>query len=260
MSNARCACPATPQSLLRQDESVAGSADQVVGRHPAVAKDDFRMIAGVSEFGDRMGHRSDVPDDLHAGSSLGHHEHGGVLVGPVFRVRLGKHENHIRHRGIGDEPFVAIDHPLVTVAFGRRADHGGIGPRIEWLSKGEGARDLPAKVGPQPPLLLGISGPVGQQLHVPAVGRLDSEDRHGVHAASDDFGHQRQLELTEATSAQLRVQERSPQPALLDLFLKVGFDDSPLVGWQLSQNGFEGDQFTVDERPHPLQLLFEFWF
>ena len=77
--------PTASQALLRQDEPITWGTDQVIGRHPTVAKDDLCMVAVLAELGDRMGHRADVPHDLHPGGSLGHHRRRKRACGGGFR-------------------------------------------------------------------------------------------------------------------------------------------------------------------------------
>ena len=223
------------EPLLGEHEALAGLADEVVGRHPAVLEDDLGVVAEPAVLRVGVGHRPDVAHDLHAGRAGGHDEHRGVAVRPALGVGLGEHQHDVGDRRVGDEPLVAVDHPLVAVEHRGRADHGRVGAGEERLGQREGARDLAPQVRPEPPLLLRVGGAVGEQLHVPAVGRLHAEDRHRHHAATDDLGHQRQLQLAEARAAELRVEERAPQALRLHPVLQVALDHRPLVGGQLAR-------------------------
>ena len=248
------------EPLLREHESLARLTDQMVGGHTAVAEHDLGVVAGAPELDVGVRHRSDVTHDLHARRPARHDEHRRVTVRPALGIRLGEHQHDVGHRRVGDEPLVALDHPLVTVLRRGGADDGRVGAGEERLGERERAGDLAAEVGPQPAFLLGVGRTVGQQLHVPAVGGLHAEDRHRHHAAADDLRHQRQLELPEPGAAELRVEERAPHPLRLHLVLQVALDDLPLVRGQLVEDRLEGDQLAVDERPHPDELLLELRF
>ena len=69
----------------------------------------------------------------------------------------------------------------------------------------------------------------------------------------------RQLQLAEARSTELRVEERTPQALLFHEALQVGLDHRPLFAGQLAHHRLERDELGVDERSHPLQLRFELW-
>ncbi len=150
---------------------------------------------------------------------------------------------------------MTVDHPLIAVLVRGGADYGRVGTRQKWLGERERARDLAAQVRPEPPLLLGLGSAVGQQFHVAAVRGLHTEDPHRHHASTDDLRHQRQLELPESGAAELRIEERTPEPTLLDLLLEVGLHDAPFVARQLVVDRFERDEPGVDELAHPRELF-----
>ena len=218
------------EPLLGEHEAVAGLTDQVVGRHAAVAEHGSRRGCPRRPYSTSgcaivpMSRTISMP-----GVPVGHDEHRRVAVRPTLGIGLGEHQHDVGHRGVGDEPLVAVDHPLVAVLRRGRADDGRVGAGEERLGEGERAGDLAAEVGPQPALLLRLGCAVGQQLHVPAVGCLHAEDRHRHHAAADDLRHQRQLQLPEPGAAELRIEERAPQTLRLHPVLQVALDGLPLV-------------------------------
>ena len=246
-----------PESLLGQDEPLAGLADQVVGGHAAVVEHDLRVVARAPVLGVGVRHGVDVPHDLHARGTRRNDEHRGVPVGTSLGVGLGEHQHDVGHRGVGDEPLVAVDHPFLAVLGGGGADHRRVGAGEERLGQRKGAGDVAPEVGPEPPFLLRLGGTVRHQLHVPAVGRLHPENGHRHHATTDDLRHQRQVQLPEPFPTEIRVEEGAPEAAFFDLVLEMALDDLPLLGGQLVEEGLEGDDLAVDERPHPGQILFE---
>ncbi len=245
------------ETLLREQEPLAGLPDQVIGGHPAVGEHDLGVVADASVLDLGMRHRADVAHDLHPGCARGHDEHRRVAVRPALGVRLGEDEDDVGDRRVGDEPLVAVDDPLVAVPGRRRADHSRVGAGEERLGERERARDLAPEVGPEPALLLRVGRAVREQLHVPAVGSLHAEDRHRHHAAPDDLRHQGELQLAEPVPAELRIEERTPQSPGLHLRLEVALDRLPLLGGELVEDRFERYELAVDERPHPGELLFE---
>ena len=198
------------------------------------------VIADPSVLHVGVRHRGDVAHDVEAGSVGGDDEDRRVTVRAAFGVGLGEDQHDVGDRRVGDEPLVPVDHPLVAILVGGRADHGRVGTGEERLRERERAGDLAAKIRPEPPLLLRLGGAVGQQLHVAAVGRLHTEDAHGEHAPADDLRHQGQLELPESRAAELRVEKCAPEPPLLDLSLEVGLHDPPFVAGSRSRSARAG--------------------
>ena len=215
------------------------------------------MVSRASVLDVGVRHRPDVAHDLHARRARWHDEHRRVVVRPAVGIGLGEHQHDVGNRGVGDEPLAAVDHPLVAILHGSGADHGRVGSGEERLGEREGAGDLTPEVGPEPPILLRVRRAVGQELHVPAVGCLHAEDRHRHHAATDDLRHQCELELAEPASTDRWVEKGSPQALRLHLVLQVALDELPLLGRQPVEYWLERDQLSVDERPHPRELLLE---
>ncbi|CAB5009461.1 unannotated protein [freshwater metagenome] len=251
---------AAAEALLGEHEPVARPADEMVGRQAAVAEHDLGVVARRAELHVGVRHRGDVASDVHARCPRGHDEDRRVAMRTVFGVGLGEDEDDVCHRAVRHEPLVSIEHPLVAVEGGGGRDARGVGTREEGFGQREGTRDLAPHVRPEPAVLLGIVRPVGEQLHVAAVGCLHAEDGHRKHRPTDLFRHQCQLHLPEAWPTEVLVEERAPQTLRLDLVLQVALDRAPLALRQLLHHWLEGDELFVDEGAHPVELLLELRF
>ena len=111
------------QADLSDDEGRAALAEQgVIGQaHISVAHVALRPGPDLAAAD------ADIAHDLNAGRVGGHQEDRGAAIG-VFGVRVCdriEHQN-LGIAGIGGEPFLAIDHPLIPVE--HRA--GGEGERV----------------------------------------------------------------------------------------------------------------------------------
>ncbi len=74
--------------------------------------------------------------------------------------------------GPGDEPFVAVDHPVVAFLLGTGADHAGIGAAAgRRLGHGEGGTHLALDNRLEPFVLLRRRADAREQVHVAVVGR-----------------------------------------------------------------------------------------
>ena len=104
--------PAAAKPGLRDSEGLPLAAEYMIGRHPDI------VVADVAVRGVRGGFPTDtdVADDLDARSLGGHDKQRHLLV----RARLGighrHHDVERREPGVGREPLLAVDHPVVSVA------------------------------------------------------------------------------------------------------------------------------------------------
>ena len=125
-------------------EAHAAGADQVILRHPHVVE-EHRIGADVR-------HR---PDALHldAGTIHRHDDHRDALV--LARLGLGAHRHPVVGGGVGAgvPDLLAVDHPLVTVQLGARAEGRQVGTGVG-LGIGDGELDLAAQDARQPRRLL----------------------------------------------------------------------------------------------------------
>src|SRR5262249_37663697 len=98
-------------------------------------------------------------------------EEGGEPASLVVRGARDEDEM-IGDAGAGDEPFVAVDHPVVAFLLRARADHAGIGAAAgRGLGHGEGGAHPPFDDGLEPFVLLCRCAHPREQVHVAVVGR-----------------------------------------------------------------------------------------
>ena len=88
------------------------------------------------------------------------------------------------------------------------------------LGQGEGGGQLAGQEGPQPPFLLLVVGPDGQQLAVPRVRRLIAEDLRRRRCAAQDLVQQGQLDLAQSLTTELLVEMAGPESPVLHLLLQ----------------------------------------
>src|SRR6266851_1633095 len=133
-----------------QEVAVAGAllADEVFHRHPASLED---QLAGV---GGAPAELAVLPPDTEAPRTVWHGD-GADLLPAVGPSGDGGDRDHLRQRrpGVGDEGLRAVDHPLVAVSAGDRAECPHIGaPRR--LGEAERSQHLPRGHRRQPRLAL----------------------------------------------------------------------------------------------------------
>ena len=96
-------------------------------------------------------------------------------------VRCARDQDEMRRLvRAGDEPFMAVDHPVVAVAPRRGAHHRGVGARARRrLGHDEGRAHHAIDDGLQPFALLRVGADFFEHLHVAVVGRGAVEGRPG---------------------------------------------------------------------------------
>jgi hypothetical protein len=92
---------------------------------------------------------------------------------------------------------------------------------------------------------------------VPARARISEFPERGERRRAQDLVHEAELDLAEALPAQLLVEVRGPQPALLDLLAQRLHGAHHLVPLELVDESLERLDLLADERPHPVQMLLE---
>ena len=196
------------------------------------------------------------------GVSAGHDEHRHPLV----RLRVGVGDHHDDEErgvaGVGREPFLALDHPLVTVPGGLAHELLGVGAPLR-LGHREGGHDVALEQRLEVARLL-LLGPVQREdLGVAGVGGGRAEHRRRPGRAAEDLVHQRQLELPVALAAQLGAEVAGPQALLLHL-LAQRREDRPrcLVVHVVGVTRAREEQvkwlaLVPHERGHPVELLLE---
>ena len=233
--------------------------DQVPHRHPHVAVHDLGVVPEAPERRVRILHGRHVPHDVDPGCVRRHDDHRRPLVGMDVRVGHRHHDQEVRHRPVGGEPLVPVDHPLVAVPHRRRRQQRRIRSGRVGLGHGERRPQLPVQQRLQPPLALrlvtrGLDAH-RQQLRVPRIGRVVAEHHRRQRRLAQDLVHQAQPHLPEPHAAQRRRQVRRPQPLGLDLLLQRPHGHPHLVVGEIQ--GLEREHLLAHEAAHPLQLLLE---
>ena len=139
------------------------------------------------------------------------------------RVRIGHrhHDREARADGARCEPLETVDHVVVAVAVGARAQAGGIRARNLGLGHREAGADLAREQRLEPALLLLGRAELGEDLHVAGVRSGAVEGARRQRAAAHDLAERRVLEIGQ-TRAVLRVgQEEVPEPERLRLALEL---------------------------------------
>ena len=195
------------QSHLGDDEGRTPVAQQrLIGQaHIGVA--DIPLIAAPDLA---AGPHAHIAQDLHPGGVGGHQENRGAAVG-VLGVRIGHRieHQHLGMPGIGREPLLAVDHPVLAVQY--RAGLEGQRVRAAGRFAHRKARaDLAVQQRPQIPGLLRLGAVVRDDLGVAAVGGLATEHCGRQAIAAQLLVHQRELQLAEPLAAQLGPQMTSP--------------------------------------------------
>ena len=163
----------------------------------------------------------DVAHDRHAGRVGGDDQHRRALV----LVRLGVGDRHddqeVGHRGVGGEPLVAVDDPLVAVEHGAwSASSVGSEPAVSGSVIENAERRSPASSGYRYCSFWSSVPAMREDLGVARVGRRVAEHRRRERGRAEDLVHQAELDLAEALAAEVGRQVGGPQAALLDLLLQ----------------------------------------
>ncbi len=121
--------------------------------------------------------------------------------------------------GLGGEPLLAVDDPLVAVGLGMgREDQGGVGAALRFGHR-EARHDLVRQQRVEEGLLLLVGAVVREDLGISGVRRLAAENDRAEARHAELLVHQCEFELAVALSAQFGAQVAGPQSTLLDLGL-----------------------------------------
>ena len=176
--------------------------------------------------------------------------HLGIVLG------AGDEDREVRPVGVGDEPLVPVEHPLLAVLVALGLDQRRIGPGHLGLGHREARPRRARAQRAEVLLLLLVRAPVEERVHVALVGRLAVEHPRAVVRLRRLGLHHRQLDVAEPHAAPLRRHVREPQPGLLRLLahpeqravvrLAVGLLE--VLGLDPLLRRLD---HVVDERPHP---------
>src|SRR5258706_772137 len=159
--------------------------------HAAVVEAQLSMVAQA------VAHDGYVTHDVEAGSVAIRQDHARPRVRRRVGIGHGHDDEKLRAAGIGGEPFVPVDDPLVAVEHCGGAEHDGVRPGVLRLGHGEGGIDIARHRGLQIALLLLRRTGHPQDFLVTAVRRVGAERawRNGtaaellVHEAEGDEAH-----------------------------------------------------------------------
>ena len=161
-------------------------------------------------------HRVDV---AHDGPAVRRQVDDEARVGRLRDLRVllgaGDEQRELGAAGAGDEPLVAVDHPLVAVAVGLGLDQRRVGAGDLRLGHREARPGGALAQRAEVLLLLLVGRPVQQRVLVALVGRLGVEHER----ADADLGglgrHGRHRRRAERHPAPLRRHVRQPQPPVV---------------------------------------------
>ena len=244
------------EPVLGDHEPLALAAEQRVGGHAHVLVEDLGVAAELAEA--RLGvlHRRDVAQDVDARRVGRDEEHRGALVRARVGVGDRHHDQEVGDRGVAREPLVTVDDPLVALTHRARAQQRRVRAGVR-LGHREGRLEVAAEQRLQVALLLlGRSGE-REDLAVAGVRRLVAEGVRRERAGAEDLVHQPELHLAEALPAELRIEVRGPQPALLDLLLERRVDAVELRLVELAEDRLDRPDLLAHEVAHPFELLLE---
>ena len=208
--------PAAAEPGLRDDERATARTEHVIGGNPDILVPHITLAAPAAE---RLVAEPDITQHVDARRLRGHDEHRMTLIRRGIGIRHRHHDQKRRHRRKRREPLLAVDHPVIAVL--DRA--GGELLRIRatlWLGHREAGDDPIVQQRLEITLLEFGSAVVGQNLAVPGIRCLRTEDDRGAFGAAEYFVEQRQLHLAVSGSTQVRAQVGRPQPAFLDDLLQ----------------------------------------
>ena len=244
---------AAAQTSLGDDKRLAFTAEHVVERDPDVGV----AHVGVAGVLLGLGAEADVAHDLDAGRVGGNDEHRHALVGADLGIGHRHHDEEAGVAGVGREPLLAVDHPLVTVALAAGDEQGRVGARVR-LGHRVAGRDRPVEQRLEVLGLLLLGAVVGEDLRVARVRRLAPEHRRRPMRPAEQLVEQGQLELAVALTAELRAKVARPKMLISDLLLQRADDaQRPLVALvvRIAEDVVERFDLLGQEGVDPVELL-----
>ena len=208
------------EAVLAEEMALTAPAEHVRRRDPEVLDQDLAVVVATR-------HRLDVTDDVPA---LRRQVDDEARVGGLRDVGIvlgaGDEHRELGAAGAGDEPLVAVDHPLVAVLVGERPDQRRVGAGDLRLGHREAAAGRAVAQWPQVPLLLLVGAPVQQGVLVALVGRLGVDDERADRHLRRLGRHRRHRGRPEPHAAPLGRHVREPEPPLV-VGLLAELDDRP---------------------------------
>src|SRR5690606_13735501 len=130
-----------------------------------------------------------------------------------------RHDDEERRiAGIGAEPHLAADQPVIAVAYGLGGEHARVGPALGF-GHGEAGDNLVIEQRFEVFALLLLTAVVGENFAVARIRRVTAEHDRREQCAAEYFVDQGQAYLAVSRPAQLRTKMTGPEFARLDLRL-----------------------------------------
>ena len=206
----------------------------------------------------RVLHRRHVAHDRHARRVDRHDEHRGALV--AVRVGVGdRHDDQeVGHRGVGGEPLVAVDDPLVAVL--RPRSSGAASGRCRRVSGSvieKAERRSPASSGCSHCSFWSSVPASASTSELPESGAWlpNATGANGLEPRISCM--QAELDLAEALAAELGRQVGGPQAALAHLLLQRRDRAHEAVLAELLEDGLDRPDLLAHEVAHPVELRLE---
>src|SRR3972149_4553045 len=236
-----------PPNLPSDISPVPRLSERVRRRHAAVRVADLAVVAR------RLPHHRHRPHDLEPRRIGGDDDLAHAPVGGALRVRHAHDDGEGRAERAAGEPLVPVDHPVVAVPHGGRAERRRVGAGHLRFRHREAGAELAVDQRLQPALLLLQRAELPENLRVAGVRRLRPEGAGREEAATQnlvdvDVGHE-----ADPHPARLRGQVRRPHPHRLRPRLQVLHQRLALAAFE--QQLLVRIDVLVHERLHALAHL-----
>ncbi|KWV85097.1 hypothetical protein PFLmoz3_05245 [Pseudomonas fluorescens] len=192
------------------------------------------------------------PQDFHAWGIDRHQDHRVLLVTRRIGVAQAHEDQDLAARvaGAGGPPLLAVDHPLVALAFGAGGHVGGVRGRHIRFGHGKGGTNLAAQQGFEPALFLFFVGVAHQHFHVAGVGSGAVEWLRAEQRAAHDFRQGCVFKVGQASAQFGFRQKQVPQALGLRLGLEFFHDRRGLPAITFADLAFEHRFGRVDISVH----------
>ena len=219
--------------------------DEVLDRHLGVADGDLVLEARVQA----VRQDGDVAHDPVARVGQLDEERRELAVARRLRIGLGHHERQLGGAGTAGEPLLAVQHPVVAVAHGRRLHPRGVGTG-GLLGHREADPDVAVDERLEVALLLVLGAVLDERDHrgVLRTHAVEGPGREHGEGATDLDLHDGVGQVPEPHAAPLLGDERAPQALRPGLALQLADDVEvrPRAHLRLG-----GEHVVIDELRHP---------
>ncbi len=199
------------QPVLAKKVALAATTQHLALVYPQVFDDDFGVTGTAVHGFDLADFVPALRRNVDNERRVGRLRKLGVVLG------AGDEDGEAGPVGIGDEPLVAVDHPLLSILIGVGLNECRV--RARHLRFGHGETRPGPTLAQRFQILLGLlrRGPVQQGVHVALVRGLAIEHPRSV-VRTGGFGlHHGQVDVTQAHAAPLRRHVRQPDTGFFGL-------------------------------------------